>query len=66
MINIRVLYCADCRRSLLTDKPNKSLPIHIFNLTLTRCTKQTVSKQLAPKPVKKVQTVNFFTKFELL
>jgi len=34
----------------------ESSPIHIFNLTLSRSTGQTVHKQLAHKPVKKIYT----------
>jgi len=34
----------------------ESSPIHIFNLTPTRSTGQTVQKQLAHKPVKKIYT----------
>jgi len=45
----------------------KSSTFHIFNLTLTRCTGQTVPKQLAHKPVtKKKINCQFIAIFELL
>jgi len=50
MINISVLYFVCYGRRLHTDKPNPHT-CHIFNLTLTSCTGQTVQKQLAHKPV---------------